>query len=366
MSTHTPLRVNLGPRSYDIVLTHQGRDRLAGFLGQCSRGRLALIVADENVASVAREIRDLLVDQGWQPELALLPPGESQKSLTTASQLYDRLIDLPADRRTLVIAVGGGVMGDLAGFVAATYARGLPLFMIPTTLLAMVDSSVGGKVAVNHPRAKNMIGVFHQPVGVWIDTAYLDSLPEREYRSGLAEVVKYGVILDPVFFSFLEENAGRVLNRDPETVAHLVHRSCQLKAQVVEQDEREETGLRAILNYGHTFAHAFETAGGYGHWLHGEAVAAGMISASRLAEALGMIPSSVTERQLRLLEAFSLPTRTPSWEEGLLLETMRADKKSVAGKMRFILPTRIGHVEMRQDVPEELVGTVLQLSRMAP
>src|SRR5262249_22175574 len=193
-----------------------------------------------------------------------------------------------------------GVIGDLAGFVAATYTRGLPLLMVPTTLLAMVDSSVGGKVAVNHPRAKNLIGTFHQPVGVWSDTAFLATLPEREYRSGLAEVVKYGVLLDADFFAYREANRATVLAREPGAVRLVVTRCCRLKADVVERDEREETGLRAVLNYGHTFAHAFETAAGYGGWLHGEAVAAGMVCASRLAERRGLIEHAVTERQREL------------------------------------------------------------------
>src|SRR5207302_4191247 len=181
------------------------------------------------------------------------------KSFTFAAALYDRLAELPADRNTLVVAVGGGVIGDLAGFAAATYNRGLPLLMVPTSLLAMVDSSVGGKVGVNHPRGKNLIGAFHQPAGVWIDTSFLETLPEREYRSGLAEVVKYGVILDAEFFAWLEAHADALLQREPAAVRHVVARSCRLKADVVERDEREETGLRAALNYGHTFAHAFET-----------------------------------------------------------------------------------------------------------
>src|SRR5581483_12059281 len=214
-------------------------------------------------------------------------------------------------------------------FVAATYARGLGLIMVPTTLLAMVDSSVGGKVAVNHPRAKNIIGAFHQPLGVWIDLHTLQTLPEREYRSGLAEVVKYGVILDPEFFAFLEENVGAILQRESKEVQHIVVRCCRLKADVVEKDEREETGLRAVLNYGHTFAHAFETVGGYGAWLHGEAVAAGMVCAGRLAERHGLIDRDLTERQLRLLEAFALPTApNPAWQIDEMIAVMKRDKKA--------------------------------------
>src|SRR5262249_23592721 len=197
--------------------------------------------------------------------------------------------DLRADRQTLIIAVGGGVVGDLAGFVAATYARGLHLLMVPTTLLAMVDSSVGGKVAVNHLRAKNLIGAFHQPVGVWSDTQTLETLPDREYKSGLAEVVKYGVIMDAGFFVYLEEKVKAVNRRDSEVVRMVVARCCRLKADIVEKDEREQSGLRMALNYGHTFAHAFETVTGYGRWLHGEAVAAGMVCAGRLAARRGLI-----------------------------------------------------------------------------
>jgi 3-dehydroquinate synthase len=276
-----------------------------------------------------------------------------------AARLYDNLVQIHADRRTLVVAVGGGVIGDLAGFVAATYNRGLPLLMVPTTLLAMVDSSVGGKVAVNHPRAKNLIGVFHQPIGVWIDTATLTTLPDREYRSGLAEVVKYGVILDAEFFAYLEKNVDAVLERNEEVVRHIVSRCCQLKADVVEKDEREETGLRAVLNYGHTFGHAFETAAGYGAWLHGQAIAAGMICASRLAERLGRIGPDVTQRQRDLLTKFELPIQPEPWPAPDLIATMRSDKKTVAGRLRFVLPSRLGAVELVEDVPEAEVVAVL-------
>jgi 3-dehydroquinate synthase len=224
----------------------------------------------------------------------------------------------------------------------------------------MVDSSVGGKTGVNHPRGKNLIGAFHQPAGVWIDTAYLDTLPEREFRSGLAEVVKYGVILDAGFFAFLEANAAAVLARDPKVLVEIVARSCRLKAAVVEKDEREETGLRAVLNYGHTFAHAFETVGGYGGWLHGEAVAAGMVCASRLAERRGLIGPDLTRRQLDLLTAFALPVSPKAeWPIDDQLAVMRRDKKAAGGRLRFILPTRLGEVKLFDDVPEAQVREVL-------
>jgi 3-dehydroquinate synthase len=356
----TPVRVNLGERSYDVAIVSDDRAGLGPFARRRARGSQALVVTDENVADHAgRAVHDALTAAGFATHTSVLPPGEVQKSLAAASRLYDALVDMHADRRTLVVAAGGGVIGDLAGFVAATFNRGLPLLMVPTTLLAMVDSSVGGKVAVNHPRGKNLIGAFHQPAGVWIDTAALATLPEREYRSGLAEVVKYGVILDADFFAYLEQNAVALLRRDAEAVRYVVARCCRLKADVVEKDEREETGLRAVLNYGHTFAHAFETVGGYGAWLHGEAVAAGMVCASRLAQARGLVPPEVTARQVRLLEQFGLPTAPRGWPAEALLTVMRSDKKNVAGRLRLVLPRRLGEVALFDDVPEAEVCRVL-------
>jgi 3-dehydroquinate synthase len=345
-------RVHLGPRSYDIVIANDPKDCLGDLARSRCRGTLAVVITDENVAPHATSVTQSLNSAGFQTHTIVLSAGESQKSLGVAAALYDTLVELHADRQTLIVAVGGGVIGDLAGFVAATLNRGLPLLMVPTTLLAMVDSSVGGKVAVNHPRGKNLIGVFHQPVGVWIDIATLATLPPREFRSGLAEVVKYGVILDAEFFAWLETNAEAVLQREPVAVRHIVRRCCRLKADIVEKDEREETGLRAVLNYGHTFAHAFETAAGYGTWLHGEAVAAGMICASRLAEILGRIGSDVTQHQQRLLERFGLPTRPEAWPVAEIVDIMRSDKKAVAGRMRFVLPARMGAAEVVGDVAE--------------
>ena len=237
-----------------------------------------------------------------------MEPGELSKSLPVVSDIYDRLVEMQAGRQTVVFAVGGGVVGDTAGFVAATYARGIPFVQIPTTLLAHVDSSVGGKVGINHPKGKNLIGAFHQPLGVVIDTATLKSLPERDYTAGLAEVIKYGVILDEDFFAELEQNLEGIKNRSAEVLQSLIARSCRLKADVVEQDEYEHTGMRAVLNYGHTFGHAFENLCHYGELLHGEAVAIGMIYASRLAERVKLIDESVTRRQRALLEAVGLPT----------------------------------------------------------
>jgi 3-dehydroquinate synthase len=253
-------------------------------------------------------------------------------------------------------------VGDTAGFAAATYNRGLPFVQVPTTLLADVDSSVGGKVGINHPQAKNLIGAFHQPAAVLIDTGALDTLTDRDYRSGLAEVVKYGVILDAPFFEFLERSVEPLNRRDPAVLREVIATSCRLKAHVVERDEFELTGLRAVLNYGHTFGHAFEALGRYGELLHGEAVAIGMVYASRLAERLGKIEAAATVRQVSLLEGLRLPTALPagmSFAPQSVLERMRLDKKAVAGRMRFILPTRLGHVELFDDVAEADVLTVL-------
>jgi 3-dehydroquinate synthase len=353
------VRVNLHERSYDIVVTSGNGEGLGRFARERCRGTNAFIIADENTAGHAQTAAESLQSAGFHTTLEILPSGESQKSLANASRLYDCLADFRADRRTLIVPVGGGVIGDLAGFVAATYARGLPMLMVPTTLLAMVDSSVGGKVAVNHPRAKNLIGAFYQPVGVWIDTDTLRSLRDREYRSGLAEVVKYGVILDAEFFAFLEANDDAILREDPPIIRNIVTRCCRLKADIVEKDEREETGLRSILNYGHTFAHAFETVGGYGHWLHGEAVAAGMLCAAQVACTRGLISRDIVDRQIQLLSRLGLPTRPEPWPAADLIAVMHSDKKVEGGRLRFVLPRRLGEAALFDDVTEDEVRSVL-------
>jgi 3-dehydroquinate synthase len=354
------LHVNFGPRSYPIQVTAGNSAGMGAFARQQTSTTMAVVVSDENVQTYAQAVMRSLEAEGFRCAPVVLPAGEMQKSLSGAGQLYDALAGAGADRRTLVVAVGGGVVGDLAGFAAATFHRGLPLLMVPTTLLAMVDSSVGGKVAINHPQGKNLIGAFHQPLGVWIDIQALDTLPDREFRSGLAEVVKYGVILDPDLFTILEQSVDAILARDPALLRTLVGRSCRIKADVVEQDEREETGLRVILNYGHTFAHAFETVAGYGTWLHGEAVAAGMACASRLAEQRGMIGADFTLRQDQLLRAFGLPTAPLDWPIEALLAAMNRDKKASAGRLRFILPVRLGKVMLVDDIPEQTVRELLE------
>jgi 3-dehydroquinate synthase len=356
----TTVRVALGERSYDIHITTGDPAGVGAFARARARvrGSLAFVVADENVVAHADGVAHFLAGAGFRTAVKVVPAGEASKSLDRAARLYDALADLRADRKTLVVAVGGGVVGDLAGFAAATWNRGLDLLMVPTTLLAMVDSSVGGKVGINHPRGKNLIGAFHQPVGVWIDTAFLDTLPGREYRSGLAEVVKYGVTLDPDLLAYLEGHASDVLRLRPEAVQHIVARSCRLKADVVEKDERELTGLRAVLNYGHTFAHAFETVAGYGAWLHGEAVAAGMACAAQLAERLGLVSADFGDRQRNLLQEFDLPVAPLDWPIDELVAVMYSDKKAEAGRLRFVLPVRLGEARPF-DVPEDDVRAVL-------
>lgn len=364
--------VDLGKRSYEIVIGAGLLSRTASMVTPWCEQRLgktpafpkACVITDENVRDLhAKPVVENLQEAGWAAESVVLEPGEESKRLNVVSNVYDRLVAMRADRQTVVIAVGGGVVGDAAGFVAATYARGIPFVQVPTTLLAQVDSSVGGKVGINHPQGKNLIGAFHQPFGVVIDTQTLNTLPERDYRSGLAEVVKYGVILDEEFFAWLEQHVEELNRRDPDALRHVVARCCRLKADVVEADEEERTGLRAVLNYGHTFAHAFEALSGYGTLMHGEAVAIGMIYASTLAERLGRIPDEATGRQQRLLTALNLPVKLPtdvnpdSYE---IMDRMRLDKKAAANRLRFVLPTRIGHVELVDEVPETEVTAVLE------
>jgi 3-dehydroquinate synthase len=351
--------VDLGPRSYEIRVVTSASAALAPFLREalarswagrsCSR---ALIVTDEHVATRAAAVAGALREAGITSETAVLPPGEGTKSLEATGRLYQRLVEMRADRHTLIVALGGGVIGDLAGFVAATFTRGLPLFMIPTSLLAQVDSSVGGKVGINLPTAKNLVGAFHQPIGVWIDTAHLATLPEREYRCGLAEVVKYGVILDAHFLQGLEASTREITARDPAELRRIVARSCELKAEVVTRDEREETGLRAVLNFGHTIGHAIEAVAGYGRVLHGEAVALGMVAECRLAERIGWVGAEATSRLSALLEALGLPTAMPELDPDELLAAMTLDKKNQGGRIRFVLPTRMGRVELT-DTPSE-------------
>lgn len=353
-STGQTVRVDLGTRSYDIPIDAGNLAQIGSltrlWLGLGAEQSLkCFVITDTNVLQPhANAVKVSLTAAGAEVRVLCVNAGEGSKSLKEMSDLYDELVDFKADRKTVVLAVGGGVVGDLAGFVAATYARGLPFVQVPTTLLAMVDSSVGGKTGINHPKGKNLIGAFHQPAGVLIDTAVMSTLPDREYISGLAEVIKYGVILDDEFFAYLENNVAGLNDRDPAVLRHIVARSCELKAYVVKEDEYETTGLRAILNYGHTYAHAFEALAGYGKLLHGEAVSIGMLCGSRLARKLGRIGDAEVQRQVDLLKAVKLPVDVPedvAKRTDDILNCMLLDKKTVAGDLKFVLPDRIGHVE---------------------
>jgi 3-dehydroquinate synthase len=349
-------------RSYDIYCG-SGLLGTVGGLVVAAGSRRAVVVADAAVAAThAAGVRDSLVAAGVAVQSLTVPSGEGSKSLAALGTLWDAMAGLAVDRGTHVVAVGGGVVGDLAGFAAASFARGLALWHVPTTLVAQVDSAIGGKTGVNLRGGKNLVGAFWQPRGVIADIDTLSTLPEREYLSGLAEVVKYGVILDPAFFAWLEANAGPLRARVPAALAYAVERSAAMKAGVVEADEREVLGLRAALNYGHTFAHAYETALGYGTLLHGEAVSIGMTRAARLAAAMGRIPGEVVTRQDRLLESLGLPVSHAglvSLSADELLEIMRRDKKAEAGRLRFVLPSRLGDVALVTGVDENLVRQVL-------
>lgn len=354
------VHVNLGPRSYDIEIGAGNLANMVRFVDVENDDAHAVIVTDANVDDLyAEPVASALADQGCEVDLLIVDAGEQSKSVDVAIELWERMLEEGTDRKSTVVAVGGGVVGDLAGFVAATFARGLAFVQVPTTLLAQVDSSVGGKVGINLPGAKNMVGSFWQPRGVLVDVNVLQSLPEREFSAGMAEVVKYGVIQDAEFFAYLERNGDAINARDPAVLTHIVQRCCRLKADIVEQDEREETGLRAILNYGHTFGHALEAATGYEQLLHGEGVAIGMLCASRLAEKLGRVDAAFTNRQQDLLESFGLPTAVPEVSHEELIELMYRDKKVERGKLRFVLPSRLGHVEVIRDVSLDDVRAAL-------
>jgi 3-dehydroquinate synthase len=359
-NTTQTVRVELGPRSYDIQLGRGNLAEVGRFLKDRGKVTHALVITDENVHELhAIPAAESLVAAGLDIALVAVPPGEASKSIEVAAGLWNGLLELGADRRSVVVAVGGGVVGDLAGFIAATYARGIRFLQVPTTLLAQVDSSVGGKVGIDLPAAKNMVGAFLQPLGVLIDTATLDTLPPREFVAGLGEVAKYGLSLDAEFFAYLQSHTAAILARDHQVLAEVIARCCRLKADVVQEDEREETGRRAVLNYGHTFGHAVETLTGYDQLLHGEAVAIGMMCAARLAEELGRVPSEFVVGQQKLLEAFGLPVRLPKLDRGKILKTMMHDKKVKHGRLQLVLPDRLGHVELVADVEESQIHAAL-------
>lgn len=351
------MRIALGDRSYDIAIGTGLLSQPAAWEG-LPRAAAALIVTNTTVGPLyAAKLRAALAPHYRQVHEAVLPDGEAHKDWQTLNQVFDALLSHGCDRKTVVFALGGGVVGDMAGFAAASYMRGIPFVQVPTTLLAQVDSSVGGKTAINHPLGKNMIGAFYQPARVVCDLDTLATLPERELAAGLAEVIKYGPIADMAFLGWIEANIDALLRRDAAALAHAVRRSCEIKAGVVGQDERE-AGLRAILNFGHTFGHAIEAGLGFGEWLHGEAVGCGMVMALQLSRRLGLVDAAFADRVTRLVAKAGLPTRGPDLGADRYLELMRVDKKSEAGEIRFVVIEAPGRAGVR-GAPDDLVRQVL-------
>jgi 3-dehydroquinate synthase len=353
------IRVELGERSYDI---HIGSDML-GELGKkvmdFKFSRVALISNPTVYGLYGGTLLKALKENRQDVSAVIIPDGEGYKDLLWAYYIYGELLKRKLDRASAIIAIGGGVIGDIAGFVASTYMRGVSFIQVPTTLLAQVDSSVGGKTGVNHPLGKNMIGAFYQPRLVWSDVSTLRTLPKREFLAGMSEVIKYGVIWDERLFRYLEENRTKILDLEKEALTHIIKRSCEIKAEVVSKDEREG-GLRAVLNYGHTIGHAIETATGYTTYIHGEAVAIGMHSAARLALSLGMMDKSAVERIRSLIVSYELPAEVPpDLGPEKLLSSMQLDKKAVAGKMKFVLPEKIGSVKtLNVDDKAMIIGSM--------
>lgn len=353
----TTVDVDLGERSYPIRIG-RGLLRAPGALAPWIGGDSALVVTNETVAPLCLERVHAAVGDHVRVLECVLPDGERYKDLETLARVLDAAIDGHCDRDTTVLALGGGVIGDLAGFAAAVYQRGVALVQVPTTLLAQVDSSVGGKTGVNHPRGKNMIGAFHQPRCVVADTETLDTLDERQLRAGLAEIIKYGLIGDCPFFEWLETKMAALLARDADALAWAIEQSCRNKAAVVAADEREH-GRRALLNLGHTFGHAIETATGYDTWLHGEAIAAGMCMAARVSERLGLLPGDERARVEAVFAAAGLPTRPPAIEAGHMHALMAGDKKARGGAVRLVLLDAIGAARLVSDYAPEALDTEL-------
>ena len=355
--------IALGDRSYDI---HIGSGLLAdpaSWAGLPASAD-ALIVSNTTVAPLYAEALAVQLRQRHRRVLQLaLPDGEEHKTAAVLEQVYDTLLAAGCDRKTVLYALGGGVVGDMTGFAAACYMRGVPFVQVPTTLLAQVDSSVGGKTAINHPAGKNMVGAFYQPARVICDLDLLDSLPPREMSAGLAEVIKYGPIADPAFLAWIEDHMDALRACDKPALAHAVQRSCEIKAWVVGQDERE-AGLRAILNFGHTFGHAIEAGLGYGVWLHGEAVGCGMVLAAALSARLGMIEPELVTRLERVIARAGLPTRAPRLSVQRWLQLMRVDKKAEGGEIRFVLIDGLGRATVRA-APDALVCEVIEACTVA-
>jgi 3-dehydroquinate synthase len=357
VTTVNTLTVELGSRSYPI---HIGAGLLerADLFASALPARDVLLVSNTIVAPLYAAALKKGLGERRIVEVTL-PDGEAHKQLATVSRVLDVLVANRFARDCTVVALGGGVVGDMAGFAAATYQRGVAYVQVPTTLLAQVDSSVGGKTGVNHPGGKNLIGAFHQPAAVIADTDTLKTLPPRELRAGLAEVIKYGLICDEPLFGWLEQNIGRLLAHDAAALTHVIRRSCEIKAQIVGRDEREQ-GDRALLNLGHTFGHALESVTGYTKWLHGEAVGAGLLMAATMSSESGLMPAASVERLRKLLERTGLPTEARELNADKVLEHMRIDKKVKAGRMRLVLMRDIGGSFVTADYPEAALRRTLE------
>jgi 3-dehydroquinate synthase len=348
------LSVALGERAYPIHIGPGLIDSSALYAPHLQGGRAVIVTNNVVAALYLSRVRKALERAGASVAQIMVEDGEQAKRWQSVDAICDAMLEARCGRDTLLVALGGGVVGDLAGFAAAVYQRGIPFLQVPTTLLAQVDSSVGGKTAINHARGKNMMGAFHQPRAVIADVAVLDSLPDRELRAGLAEVIKHGLALDRELVDWLETNIEKLLARQPGALVHAVRRSCELKARIVAEDERE-AGKRALLNFGHTFGHAIESAAGYGSWLHGEAIAAGMVMAAELSARLGLIPGPDLERVRKLVARAGQPVAGPALYAERILELMAVDKKAAKGKIRFVVLDSIGRARVQGDVDPELV-----------
>ncbi|MGL4746923.1 MAG: 3-dehydroquinate synthase [Shewanella sp.] len=352
------IQVDLGERSYPIYIGQSlmsDSETLSRYLLK----KRILIVTNETVAPLyLKQVQDTMASFG-EISSVILPDGEQFKDLTHLDSIFTALLQRNYGRDSVLVALGGGVIGDMTGFAAACYQRGIDFIQIPTTLLSQVDSSVGGKTAVNHPLGKNMIGAFYQPQSVIIDTECLQTLPAREFAAGMAEVIKYGIMWDADFFRWLENNVQPLKSLDTQALVYAISRCCEIKADVVSQDETEQ-GVRALLNLGHTFGHAIEAEMGYGHWLHGEAVAAGTVLAAQTAKSLGLIDESIVCRIVQLLQAFDLPIKAPeSMDFDSFIQHMRRDKKVLGGQIRLVLPTAIGRAEVFSQVSESTLEQVI-------
>lgn len=361
MTTQQPspitLQVELGDRSYPIFIGQSLLDN-PDLVAHHVKGKRVAIVTNTIVGPLYYDkVASSLAKVGKQVTSVVLQDGEEEKNWASLMKVFDVLLAEKCDRKTTLVALGGGVIGDLTGFAAASYMRGVPFIQVPTTLLAQVDSSVGGKTGINHPLGKNMIGAFYQPQAVIADTATLDTLPARELSAGLAEVIKHGAIIDAAFFDWCEANMAKLVARDPKALAHAIQRSCEIKADVVRQDEREG-GLRAILNFGHTFGHAIEAGLGYGEWLHGEAVGCGMVMAAELSRRMGFVDDAVVARIRSVVKAAGLPTEAPDLGTERWLELMQVDKKNEGGEIKFILLKPLGTAVFMPAPQDALLGTL--------